>query len=161
MECPVCYESVGARSTTLGCGHEFCDSCVFQWYEQAEGQASCPMCRSDVQYRDVHRAKVNCNRGAADKHLAAMTDRYIEELHTLFSNLAFNPFNPIIYMQLLSQFQCRLNKAPPMVMTLDARNGMWFVSSMNRHRSLHGRRVKGGAWSMMHTMPSRPVARVV
>lgn len=159
MECPVCYESVGTRPTILGCGHEFCDSCAVQWYEQAQGQASCPMCRSDVHYRDVHRAKVNCNREAATEHLAAITNNYLEQLFILFRKVEYNVLNPLIYMQLVQNFQDRLNKAPPLVMALDVQNGMWFVSSMNHHRSLHGRRIKGGAWSTMHTMPSWPAAR--
>ena len=162
MECPVCYESVGARSTTLGCGHEFCDSCAIQWYEQADGQASCPMCRSAVQYRDVHRANVKCAKGAVDKHLADMTDIYIEQLYVLFKGTCdTSGLNHIIYMQLLRNFQLKLVRAPPVVMTLDAQNGMWFVSSLNQHKSLHGRRIKGGAWSTMHTLPSWPVARLL
>tara|TARA_R110002074_G_scaffold112995_3_gene241505 strand:- start:4119 stop:4478 length:360 start_codon:yes stop_codon:yes gene_type:complete len=117
------------------------------------------MCRSDVHYRDVHRAKVNCNREAATEHLAAITNNYLEQLFILFRKVEYNVLNPLIYMQLVQNFQDRLNKAPPLVMALDVQNGMWFVSSMNHHRSLHGRRIKGGAWSTMHTMPSWPAAR--
>ena len=43
--CCVCYEDC---DTTLKCGHQMCDKCIKEWIPRKN---SCPMCRSDDNYK--------------------------------------------------------------------------------------------------------------
>ena len=53
MECPVCYTD--KCDCKLACGHSFCKSCVKDWYIKAEAEPSCPMCRSTLYFRGMHK----------------------------------------------------------------------------------------------------------
>ena len=43
-DCPICYCSMMPNNrTTLGCNHQFCESCINRWYQT--GASTCPLCR--------------------------------------------------------------------------------------------------------------------
>lgn len=41
--CPVCLETLTARSLVLDCGHKMCTSCSILWLQEKH---TCPLCRS-------------------------------------------------------------------------------------------------------------------
>eukprot|EP00401_Gymnodinium_catenatum_P005954 CAMPEP_0117537236 /NCGR_PEP_ID=MMETSP0784-20121206/41860_1 /TAXON_ID=39447 /ORGANISM="" /LENGTH=518 /DNA_ID=CAMNT_0005333815 /DNA_START=181 /DNA_END=1734 /DNA_ORIENTATION=+ len=43
--CPICLESLGSETTTLGCRHKYHTACIDPWVAQ---RGSCPLCRADV-----------------------------------------------------------------------------------------------------------------
>eukprot|EP00188_Purpureofilum_apyrenoidigerum_P002199 Plantae.Rhodophyta-Purpureofilum_apyrenoidigerum.ctg23369.p2 GENE.Plantae.Rhodophyta-Purpureofilum_apyrenoidigerum.ctg23369~~Plantae.Rhodophyta-Purpureofilum_apyrenoidigerum.ctg23369.p2 ORF type:complete len:142 (+),score=18.57 Plantae.Rhodophyta-Purpureofilum_apyrenoidigerum.ctg23369:977-1402(+) len=47
LSCPICMEELESGTTVsrLGCGHEFCSSCVQIWGKRA---GTCPVCREDM-----------------------------------------------------------------------------------------------------------------
>lgn len=51
-ECAVCYSEQGPFRK-LCCGHEFCGSCIKQWYLKGTG-AGCPMCRRPIYFKGFH-----------------------------------------------------------------------------------------------------------
>lgn len=48
-ECAVCYSETGPFRK-LACSHEFCGSCIKQWYLKGTG-AGCPMCRRPIHFK--------------------------------------------------------------------------------------------------------------
>ncbi|XP_016847383.2 zinc finger protein RFP isoform X1 [Anolis carolinensis] len=50
LTCPICLEYFKEPVTT-SCGHNFCQSCLDQWWEEKE--ASCPQCRKKVRKWDI------------------------------------------------------------------------------------------------------------
>nr|XP_008103971.1 PREDICTED: zinc finger protein RFP-like [Anolis carolinensis] len=52
LACPICLEYF-KEPVTISCGHNFCQSCLDQWW--GEKEASCPQCREKVQERDIKR----------------------------------------------------------------------------------------------------------
>nr|XP_008103960.1 PREDICTED: zinc finger protein RFP [Anolis carolinensis] len=50
LSCPICLEYF-KEPVSLSCGHNFCQSCLDQCWEEKE--ASCPQCREKVQERDI------------------------------------------------------------------------------------------------------------
>lgn len=55
-ECPICYERMRTDSgddvCKLGCAHRFHTKCLRPWLERR--QVSCPMCRRNIDERQVH-----------------------------------------------------------------------------------------------------------
>lgn len=54
-ECAVCYSDEGPFRK-LCCGHEFCGSCIKQWYLKGTG-AGCPMCRRPIYFKGFHNVR--------------------------------------------------------------------------------------------------------
>ncbi|XP_067321610.1 zinc finger protein RFP-like [Anolis sagrei] len=51
LACPICLEYFKEPVMIISCGHNFCQSCLDQCWEEKE--ASCPQCREEVQEGDV------------------------------------------------------------------------------------------------------------
>nr|XP_016846333.1 PREDICTED: zinc finger protein RFP-like [Anolis carolinensis] len=51
LSCPICLEYYKEPVMIISCGHNFCQSCLDQCWEEKE--ASCPQCREKVQERDI------------------------------------------------------------------------------------------------------------
>ncbi|XP_054832464.1 zinc finger protein RFP-like [Eublepharis macularius] len=49
--CPVCLEYF-KNPVTIDCGHNFCQACLTQCWEESNKAASCPQCRETVQKRN-------------------------------------------------------------------------------------------------------------
>lgn len=64
-------------SCKLVCGHSFCHSCVKEWYTTSE-TPSCPMCRQDMYFRGMHKAKAKWQEEADEKHLATVYAQVFE-----------------------------------------------------------------------------------
>lgn len=45
MECPICYEQVEVQTN---CGHNFCASCITNYYNKCNTDCKCPYCRQPV-----------------------------------------------------------------------------------------------------------------
>ena len=43
--CSICLDNKTTIFSVIPCGHEFCDSCIFEWLEQHK---TCPLCRCNV-----------------------------------------------------------------------------------------------------------------
>lgn len=47
-ECPVCMEECPDEAVVMGCGHQFCEPCIDQWFGKCNSKSievTCPMCR--------------------------------------------------------------------------------------------------------------------
>lgn len=64
-------------SCKLVCGHSFCHSCVKEWYTTSEAP-SCPMCRQDMYFRGMHKARVKWDQESDEKHLEAVYAQVID-----------------------------------------------------------------------------------
>lgn len=54
MECSVCYAN--KANCKLVCGHEFCRTCVKQWYYKGDGEeCTCPMCRAKLYFKGMYK----------------------------------------------------------------------------------------------------------
>lgn len=51
MECAVCYETCN-KPKHLNCGHDFCTSCIKEWFLRSE-ERGCPMCRRPINFRGL------------------------------------------------------------------------------------------------------------
>jgi hypothetical protein len=49
-ECSICFEEMTAATgqATLGCAHSFHLMCIVHWFQEQEGDNSCPCCRRTV-----------------------------------------------------------------------------------------------------------------
>ena len=45
LQCAICLNKVEKDSETLGCGHTFCRTCIFEWLIE---KYTCPCCRKTV-----------------------------------------------------------------------------------------------------------------
>ncbi|XP_006020361.1 zinc finger protein RFP-like [Alligator sinensis] len=50
--CPICLEFF-TEPVTLTCGHNFCQSCITQYWEKSGPNCSCPQCRQAVRQRTL------------------------------------------------------------------------------------------------------------
>lgn len=78
MECPVCYTD--NCNCTLVCGHSFCKSCVRDWYIQAESEPTCPMCRSTMYFKGMHKVADQWEQEFEDKKWEDMYSSAMGEL---------------------------------------------------------------------------------
>ncbi|XP_053235397.1 zinc finger protein RFP-like [Podarcis raffonei] len=51
--CPICLEYFRDPVIIPECGHNFCRSCLIQYWGESEGEASCPQCREILQHRNL------------------------------------------------------------------------------------------------------------
>ncbi|XP_032998395.1 zinc finger protein RFP-like isoform X2 [Lacerta agilis] len=51
--CSICLEYFKDPLTIPECGHNFCRSCLVQYWGESEAEASCPQCRKTVQRRSL------------------------------------------------------------------------------------------------------------
>ncbi|XP_032998390.1 zinc finger protein RFP-like [Lacerta agilis] len=51
--CPICLECFRDPVIIPECGHNFCRSCLIQYWGESEGEASCPQCREIIQHRNL------------------------------------------------------------------------------------------------------------
>ncbi|XP_060125700.1 zinc finger protein RFP-like [Zootoca vivipara] len=51
--CSICLDYFKGPVTIPECGHNFCRSCLIQYWGESEAEASCPQCRERVQRRDL------------------------------------------------------------------------------------------------------------
>ncbi|XP_060126872.1 zinc finger protein RFP-like [Zootoca vivipara] len=51
--CSICLDYFKDPVTIAECGHNFCRSCLIQYWGESEAEASCPQCRKTVQRRSL------------------------------------------------------------------------------------------------------------
>ncbi|XP_032998252.1 E3 ubiquitin-protein ligase TRIM7-like isoform X1 [Lacerta agilis] len=51
--CPICLEYFRDPVIIHECGHNFCRSCLIQYWEKSKGEASCPQCRETVEQSSI------------------------------------------------------------------------------------------------------------
>nr|XP_028576186.1 E3 ubiquitin-protein ligase TRIM7-like isoform X2 [Podarcis muralis] len=51
--CSICLEYFQDPVIIPECGHNFCRSCLSQWWEKSEAEASCPQCREQIKQRNL------------------------------------------------------------------------------------------------------------
>ncbi|XP_060125833.1 zinc finger protein RFP-like [Zootoca vivipara] len=51
--CSICLDYFKDPVTIAECGHNFCRSCLIQYWGESEAEASCPQCRQRVQRRGL------------------------------------------------------------------------------------------------------------
>jgi hypothetical protein len=44
--CPICFDQIPDLPVTLSCGHTFCTSCIYEWFDRQ--QKTCPTCRQEI-----------------------------------------------------------------------------------------------------------------
>ena len=79
MECPVCYSDC-ARGCKLVCGHSFCYQCVKDWYQKAEAEPTCPMCRASLYFRNMRTHLEKWEDEREEKHLEGIFNEAFDEI---------------------------------------------------------------------------------
>lgn len=49
--CGICLDTVAKTKITVSCGHEFCATCLVQWWNV---RATCPVCRNELPSFPIH-----------------------------------------------------------------------------------------------------------
>lgn len=65
MECSVCYTSTA--KCHLVCGHDFCHTCVKEWYQKCEDHPTCPMCRGNLYFRGMRHVVAKWDEAAEER----------------------------------------------------------------------------------------------
>ena len=65
--CVICLDNITSTFRVIPCGHEFCDSCIFEWLEEHQ---SCPLCRAKV--NKALMIKCRDSYFGSDSHLFAL-----------------------------------------------------------------------------------------
>jgi hypothetical protein len=73
-ECPVCY--CAQATCKLTCGHQFCHSCVKEWYVKCTDTATCPMCRKNLHFKGLRQKAEKWN----DEHREQLIQRVFDEM---------------------------------------------------------------------------------
>ena len=79
MECPVCYSEC-TRGCKLICGHSFCYQCVKDWYQKAEAEPTCPMCRASLYFRNMRTHLEKWEDEREEKHLEGVFNEAFDEI---------------------------------------------------------------------------------
>lgn len=78
-ECTVCYCSEGSFRK-LACGHEFCSSCIKNWYLKGTGAStSCPMCRRPIHFKGFQDVRDEWDEEAWENRCAEVFSEALDE----------------------------------------------------------------------------------
>ena len=77
-ECPVCY--CAQATCKLACGHQFCHSCVKEWYVKCTDAATCPMCRKNLHFKGIRQKVEKWDDEHRDQVIQRVFDEMVDDL---------------------------------------------------------------------------------
>lgn len=79
--CSICLDNITADKITTPCNHSFHTACFMRWYNTA---TTCPVCRTDISYRDIGIDCTNQNNIPRPKFRKGQAVRYNAEKRAQF-----------------------------------------------------------------------------
>ena len=76
--CPVCMTET--PTCHLVCGHDFCHTCVKEWYMNNESSATCPMCRHNLYFKGMFKHIDKWENSKDEKNAERLFSSALEEL---------------------------------------------------------------------------------
>ena len=137
--CPICKDVFNDKVTRDPCGHEFCKSCLDQWYKSANKNI-CPFCRQTNEESD----NLYFHEDDIDVRLEELRERIRQDIQNRENILTFNTIYNLEDVYSGPSFEDLSYESPIYLQTIDKINdyyndinGYYNIESLNQNQTMN------------------------